>query len=475
MTMASVSPSMYIFCGLAITAVLIIFAALTAGLPDSAEAMTAPDTSLAIDTGDTAWMLISTALVLLMTPGLAFFYGGLVTHRNIIATMMQSYVCMAVITLLWTVFTFSLAFGPDRGHVLGSPSAYAFYKNVGMSPDGRLAYTIPFTIYSLFQLMFAVITPALISGGFADRIKFSSWVLFVIVWHIIVYCPLAHSVWCPEGFLHLWGTLDFAGGTVVHMSAGYSSLVGSYLLGHGKDSGKREKANVAYVLLGTALLWFGWFGFNAGSALGANGAAAQAFLTTNIATSAGMITWMTLEAVMARRPSATGACAGAVVGLVVITPACGYVTVGGGFCMGVIGAIVCFLVQANFHLVDDALDVFPCHGVGGTVGIVLTGCFANSEVYPGVYNGLFYGGSTLFWRHIVTIFGVVTYVMVASFVIFKAIDLTLGLRVTDEDEVLGLDVSQHGESAHGLQIKLQEALQIQKEQTKALREDGVEA
>lgn len=409
----------------------------------------------AIDTGDTAWMLMSSALVLLMTPGLAFFYGGMVRPKNVISTIFQSYIAMGIITVLWVFIGFSLAFGDDAGGrgVVGTPKTYYLYHNVGAEPNAAYAGTIPFSVYSVYQLMFAIITPALITGSFAERVRFPSFVLFISLWHIFVYCPLAHTVWHPKGLLRTWPTLDFAGGTVVHMASGYAALMGSVYLGSRGDMATnhiKTPANVPHVMLGTALLWFGWFGFNAGSALGAGALAGQAFLTTQIAAASSMCTWILLDFLRGHRIRATAACCGIVVGLVAITPAAGFVTVGGALLIGIIGSMVCFGVQ-NYVMprmkVDDTLDAFSGHGVGGTIGTLLTGLFATTEVNSFGINGGFYGNGELFWHHLVMVFCVLAYVCSVSYFLYWVTDMIYPLRVDANDELVGLDESQHGERA----------------------------
>jgi Amt family ammonium transporter len=410
----------------------------------------------AIDTGDTAWMIVASALVLLMTPGIAFFYGGLVRHKNVVSTIIQCFVCLGLITVLWTLWTFSLAFGDDAGYpgIIGSPSTYGLYKNVGAAPNPALAATIPLTVFSAFQLVFAIITPAIIVGAFTERVNFGALCLFIGIWHILVYCPLAHMVWHPAGLIRNFGVLDFAGGTVVHMSSGYAALVGSLFLGPSVANPEpKEPANVPYVILGTALLWFGWFGFNAGSVLGANALTGQVWITTNAATASAMLTWLLMDRLKGNKLRATGACIGAVVGLVAITPACGFVTVGGAILIGMIGSIVSSLAMLGMsmirHKVDDSLDVFAAHGVGGTTGMILTSLFATTSVNSLGFDGGFYGGGTLFWKTIVTMLCVVPFICLMSFICFFITNLITKLRVDPNDEVAGLDVSVHGERAAG--------------------------
>lgn len=395
-----------------------------------------------IDGGDTAWMLAATCLVLLMTPGLSFFYGGMVSRKNVISTMVQSFICMGVITLVWVAGGFSLAFGDSIGGIIGDPTTFAFFKGVGGATQADLAPTIPFILFALFQMKFAIITPALITGSFAERVRFSSFLLFIVLFSIVVYSPLAHMTWHPEGFLRKWGVLDFAGGTVVHMSAGFAAIAAAIILGKRKSHGATHKpANIPFVLLGTGLLWFGWFGFNAGSALGANSDAALAFATTTVASAAAMLAWVFYDALMGRKISGLGASIGAVVGLVAITPAAGFVTVGQSVFIGVAGAIVSNIVvyYKNKTGIDDTLDVFPCHGVGGIVGMILTGVFAKDV-------GLIYGDPTTFLRHMAAVFLVGGFTFSASYLLFKLTNLIIPMRVNEVAEEIGLDISQHGES-----------------------------
>lgn len=402
-----------------------------------------------LDTGDMAWMLTSTALVLLMTPGLAFFYGGMVRAKNVISTLLQSYMAMGIITLLWTFIGFSLAFGDTLSGYMGSPATYPFYKNVGAAANTDFSSTIPLALYSLFQLKFAIITPALISGALAERVRFTSFLIFMVLFSVFVYCPLAHMTWHPEGVLQKAGILDFAGGTVVHMSSGYAALVGSILLGPRREVSKMQPANIPFVMLGTALLWFGWFGFNAGSALNASPLAVQAFLTTNTASAAAMVTWVFVDHFRGSKSTAMGACVGAVVGLVVITPGAGFVTVGGAACMGIIGAVISNVVAHYFNAkanIDDTLDVWPCHGLGGTVGMVLTAVFCTKEVNPLGADGLVYGDPTTFWHHLVALVCIIPFIMGMSFICYQITNFIYPLRVGEKSEKLGLDMSQHKES-----------------------------
>jgi Amt family ammonium transporter len=403
-----------------------------------------------IDAGDTAWMLTSTGLVLLMTPGLSFFYGGMVRRKNVLSTMLQSYVAMGVVTLLWVAVGFSLAFGESLGGFIGDPRTFFFFRGVGGGSHPDLSPTIPLALFALFQLKFAIITPALITGSFAERVRFSSYVLFILFFTIFVYAPLAHMTWHPQGLLRTAGVLDFAGGTVVHMSAGFAALAGARFLGPRQDHQPgvaHEPAHIPYVLLGTGMLWFGWFGFNAGSALGANALAVSAFVTTNTASAAAMIAWLVMDAARGGRPTAMGACIGAVVGLVAITPAAGFVTVGASIAIGVIASIVSNLLVAwkNKTLLDDTLDVFPCHGAGGITGMLLTAVYATKAVNPGGADGLLYGDPTLLLKHLVALVAVAIYSLGVSYALYALVDRLTPLRVLPEQESEGLDLSQHGE------------------------------
>ncbi|TAE51584.1 MAG: ammonium transporter [Bacteroidetes bacterium] len=405
-----------------------------------------------VNSGDTAWMLAATGLVLLMSPGLAFFYGGMVNSKNVISTMLQSFVAMAVVSVLWVVIGFGLAFGDTIGGVIGNPTQFAFFGNVMATAPWSLAPTIPLMMFAFFQLKFAIITPALITGAFAERIKFTSYVLFLVLFSLLIYAPLAHWTWHPEGFLFKLGVLDFAGGTVVHMSAGWAALASALYLKQRKvhvAESALPPANIPYVLLGTGLLWFGWFGFNAGSAFGANGLAASAFATTNTASAAAAFTWILLDALKGKRPSALGFCIGAVVGLVAITPAAGYVTIPASIIIGTVAAAASNFVaewRARTTL-DDTLDVFPCHGVGGMVGMIMTGIFATNTVNSAVAdNGLFYGEFKLFTNHMIALVVVSAFAFFGSLLLLKITDLITPLRVSESEEKEGLDKSQHGES-----------------------------
>ncbi len=402
-----------------------------------------------IDSGDVAWMLTSSALVLVMTPGLALFYGGMVSSKNIISTMLQSFICMGVVSILWVFVGFSLAFGDSWGGYIGNPLSYCMFKDVLDSKPWALAPTIPFVLFAFFQLKFAVIAPALITGSFSERIRFTSYVLFICLFSIFIYSPIAHWTWHPEGFLFKMGVLDFAGGTVVHISAGCAALAAAIYLGKRKVQITHLPANIPYVLLGTGLLWFGWFGFNAGSSVSAGVLAATAFATTNMAAASAGLCWLFFDAARGKKPTAMGFCIGAVVGLVSITPAAGFVTIPISIFIGTVASLISNLVvawTAKTEL-DDTLDVFPCHGVGGMVGMVMTGIFANVAVNAAntTGNGLFYGEVKLFTMHVTALVIVVAFSFCGSYLLLMLTDKISPLRVTEEEERIGLDMSQHEE------------------------------
>jgi Amt family ammonium transporter len=405
----------------------------------------AVDSGQPIDSGNTAWVLCATALVLLMTPGLAFFYGGMVSTKNVVSTMLQSFICMGVVSLLWILVGFSLAFGDDLGGygIIGNPATFFMMQGVGATPHPAMASTIPFALFALFQLMFAIITPALITGSFAERIRFSGYLLFTCLFSLLIYCPLAHMAWHPDGLLMGWGVLDFAGGTVVHISAGLAALVGAIVLKKRKSHGvSHNPANVAFVILGTGLLWFGWFGFNAGSAVAADGLAVLAFGNTNTAAAAAALAWVFFDAIRGRKISAMGACIGAVVGLVAITPAAGFVTFASSIFIGTFSSIVSNIVVywKNRTALDDTLDVFPCHGVGGISGMILTAIFASGT-------GLVASGNLdLVLAHLKGLGVVLVFVLAGSFAIYAFVNAVIPIRVKEEQEEMGLDMSQHGET-----------------------------
>jgi Amt family ammonium transporter len=412
-----------------------------------------------INPGDTAWMLTATALVLLMTPGLAFFYGGMIHPKNILSTMLQSFIAMGVISVIWVVFGFSLAFGesigPEGFGLIGNPFTFFMFKGVTGASDPNLSPTFPLALFAMFQLKFAIITPALITGSFAGRVRFRSYMLFMVLFSLFIYAPLAHWTWHPNGFLRNWGVLDFAGGTVVHMSAGFAALAGAIFLGKRKDFGKEFRpANIPFVLLGAGMLWFGWFGFNAGSALGANSVAVLALMNTNTASAAAMLAYLFFDMVKGKKPSGMGASIGLVVGLVAITPAAGFVNVGASIFIGVTAALVSnYAIELRSKArLDDTLDVFPAHGMGGIVGMILTAVFAQ-EV------GLIYGETTTFLYHMLALVIVSIFAFGGSYLMYKITDMIVPLRISAHGEKIGLDISQHNESySYYFQLKNEDEL-----------------
>ena len=404
-----------------------------------------------MDSGDTAWMLASTALVMIMLPGLALFYGGLVRSKNVLSTVMHSFFGLALVSVVWVVVGFSLAFGPDLGGLgLIGGLDFAMFNGVGLAPSPVYATTIPFVLFAGFQLMFAAITPALITGAFAERKRFRAFVLFTVLWSIFVYSPIAHWVWSTDGWLYKLGALDFAGGTVVHISSGVSALIVALLIGKRTANGEPFTAHdVPMTVLGAGLLWFGWFGFNAGSALTAGGLAASAFIVTNTAAAAGTLTWVLASYLHKGKASVIGAACGAVAGLVAITPASGFVGVGGALFIGLAAGGLCYsatLLRERIK-VDDALDVFAVHGVGGMFGALATGVFATAAVQP-AFSGLLEGNALQLGHQIVAVGATIAYAVVATFVIVKIVDLILGIRVNSAEEAIGLDLSAHGEVAY---------------------------
>ncbi|MEJ7739931.1 MAG: ammonium transporter [Chitinophagaceae bacterium] len=400
---------------------------------------------------DIAWIIVATALVFLMTPGLAFFYGGMVHRKNVISTMIKSVVATGVVSVLWVTVGFSLCFGESMGGFIGNPGTFLFFKGVNSGAPWSLAPTIPLTLFALFQLMFAIITPGLVVGAVAERIRFTSYILFIALFSLLIYAPIAHWTWHPDGFLFKMGVLDFAGGTVVHISAGCAALAGALVLKRRKVHLERQEippANIPYVLIGTGLLWFGWFGFNAGSALGANALSVSAFATTNTAAAAAGLSWMFFDVLRGKKPSVLGFCIGAVVGLVAITPAAGFVAIPQSIFIGMVAAIISNLAcyYKSKSKLDDTLDVFPCHGLGGMVGMLMTGIFATTAVNSAGANGLFNGNPAFFFTQLKGVAIVVAYSFVASYVIFKCINLLQPIRVTSEEEELGLDSTQHNEN-----------------------------
>lgn len=399
---------------------------------------------------DIAWIIVATALVFLMTPGLAFFYGGMVHRKNVISTMIKSVVAAGVVSILWVFVGYSLCFGDTIGGFIGNPSTHLFFRGVNSGAPWSLAPSIPLSLFALFQLMFAIITPGLVVGAVAERIRFTAYILFIALFSLLVYAPIAHWTWHPEGFLFKMGALDFAGGTVVHISAGCAALAGALVLKRRKSHIEQQEippANIPYVLIGTGLLWFGWFGFNAGSALGANALSVSAFGTTNTAAAAAGLSWMFFDVIRGKKPSVLGFCIGAVVGLVAITPAAGFVAIPQSIFIGFVAAIVSNLAvyYKSKSTLDDTLDVFPCHGLGGMVGMLMTGIFATKSVNTAGADGLFYGNASFFFTQVKALGIVVGYSFVVSFAIFKFIDLILPLRVSEEEEIQGLDATQHNE------------------------------
>ena len=411
-------------------------------MPDDAETWM-PDA--AVDSADVAWMITATIFVLMMTPGLSFFYGGMVGKKNVISTILQSFIAMGVVSVVWVVVGFSLSFGSDIGGVIGNPFDFFMFKGVGAKTDAALAPTIPLALFALFQMKFAIITPSLITGSFAERVKFSAYLVFMILFCLFIYCPLAHCTWHPEGLFRQWGVVDFAGGIVVHASSGVAALAGALFLGRRVQREHSDaRANIPYVVLGAAMLWLGWFGFNAGSSLHADAVAVKAFLNTNTACATAMLTWLFFDALMGRKASAMGAAVGAVVGLVAITPSAGYVSVGQSFFIAFLTALICNCAchwSDNSRRLDDALDVFPTHGTGGIVGTVLTGVFISEGLLSGTWEGFI-----IFLMHLLALGLVVGYTFVMSMLLYWVVNKMIPMRVSAHSELVGLDVSQHGES-----------------------------
>ncbi len=403
-----------------------------------------------IDTGDTAWVLASAALVMLMVPAVGMFYGGMVRRKNALSTIMFSFVILALISVQWVLFGYSLAFGPDIGGVIGSLD-WLGLNGVGQAPNADYAATIPALAYMIFQAMFAIITVALITGAFVERIKFSAFMVFALLWATLVYDPIAHWVWGAGGWLRNMGALDFAGGTVVHVSSGISALAIALVIGARKGFGKypMEPHDIPMSVLGAVLLWFGWFGFNGGSAVASNGLAASAFVATNTSAGAAALTW-TMLSWYHKRPSVLGTATGAVVGLVAITPASGFVTPMAAIVIGAVAAVLSYYAML-FRMkrsIDESLDVWACHGIGGTWGAIATGIFATTLVNPAGANGLLYGNPGQVVTQITAVGVTWVYAFVVTFILAKIIDATIGLRVTDQEESVGLDISQHAEKAY---------------------------
>ena len=404
-----------------------------------------------VNAGDTAWVLIASALVMLMTPGLAFFYGGMVRRKNILSVLMQCFVILCVMSLQWVLFGYSLAFHPGEGFWGGF--AWAGLNGVGLEPYADYAGTIPHQAFMIFQAMFAIITPALIIGAFAERMKFSAFLVFTILWATFVYDPLCHWVWGIGGWIRNMGALDFAGGTVVHIYAGIAALATALFIGRRKSLDKSVPAphNLPFVVLGTALLWFGRYGFNAGSALAANGLAVNAFVVTNTAAAAAGLSWALIEWFRGGKPTMFGVASGAVAGLVAITPAAGFVSVVPAIIIGILVSVFCYLAAAVIKPkmgYDDALDAFGVHCVGGIWGALATGLFASKLVNPAGNDGLFFGNSALFITQLKTVGVTIGYAFIVTLVLYKVVDLIMGMRVTEKDESVGLDLTQHHERAY---------------------------
>ncbi|MGH2751618.1 MAG: ammonium transporter [Actinomycetota bacterium] len=407
-----------------------------------------------MDTGDTAFVLMSSALVMFMTPGLALFYGGMVRAKNVLGTVMQSMFALGLISVLWVLAGYTLAFGPDKGGLIGGLDFLGF-AGVGQEPNAELAGTIPHIVFALFQMMFAIITPALITGAFAERMKFTGYVAFSTLWLLFVYAPVAHWVWAPGGWIREMGALDFAGGTVVHINAGIAALAAAVIVGKRRGFGKEAMVphNLTMTMLGTGVLWFGWFGFNAGSALGANGLAASAFLATNLGAAAGACGWALLEMRRDQRPTTLGVASGAVAGLVAITPAAGFVGPLSAMAIGLVAGVICsWAVSLKFRFgYDDSLDVVGVHLIGGMIGALLTGVFADTAINPAGADGLAFGGGTaLLGRQLLAVVATLVFSLIVSLLLLKLVQATVGLRVTEEEEINGLDLAQHAEVGYSL-------------------------
>ena len=408
-----------------------------------------------IDTGDTGFVLMSAALVMLMTPGLALFYGGMVRTKNVLSTLMQSFFIVGLISVQWVLWGYTIAFGPDINHLVGSLS-WLGLNGVGVEPNADYAATIPHLAFMVFQGMFAVITPALISGAFAERMKFPAFLVFTLAWVTFVYDPVAHWVWGVGGWLREMGVLDFAGGTVVHIISGVSGLVIALMIGKRKDYGKKAiiPHNLPMVLIGGALLWFGWFGFNAGSALGANGLAAIAFVTTNASAAAATVSWVLVEWLYSGKPTVLGAVSGCVAGLVAITPGAGFVSPLSAIIIGLAGGVICFfsvsVMKAKLGY-DDALDAFGVHGVGGTFGAIATGLFASKEINPAGADGLFFGNLEQLLTQVIGVVASWAVAIIMTYALIKIISVFMPIRSTEDEENSGLDIAEHGEKAYAYQ------------------------
>ena len=404
-----------------------------------------------INSGDTAWVLVSSALVMLMTPGLAFFYGGMVRRKNILSILMQCFIVLCVISLQWVLWGYSLAFGPGSPFVGGL--SWLGLNGVGLEPNPDYAATVPHQAFMIFQAMFAVITPALIIGAFAERMKFSAFLIFIVLWATFVYDPLCHMVWAVGGYLRNMGALDFAGGTVVHINAGIAGLVTALMIGRrrGYENKPTPLHNLPFVVLGASLLWFGWFGFNAGSALGAGALATSAFVVTHIAAAAAGLSWALLEWKVSGKPTIFGTATGAVAGLVAITPASGFVNVTGAIFIGLLVSVFCYIAVSVIKPklgYDDSLDAFGVHCIGGIWGALATGLFATKVINSAGNDGLFYGNPALFIIQLKTVAITIVYSAVVTFIIYKIVDMVIGVRVDDKEEAMGLDLTQHHEQAY---------------------------
>jgi Amt family ammonium transporter len=404
-----------------------------------------------MDTGDTVFVLMSAAMVMLMTPGLALFYGGMTRSKNVLSTIMQSFIILGVVTIEWVLWGYSMAFGPDLGGIVGGLD-WLGLRGVGMEPSPDYGSTIPHMAFMIFQCMFAVITPALITGAFAERMKFSAFLVFTILWATLVYNPLCHWVWGIGGWMGGMGALDFAGGTVVHISSGISALAAAIIIGKrlGYGSTAYIPHNLPMTITGTALLWFGWFGFNAGSALACNGLAANAFVVTHVASAAGALTWTFMEWFHRGKPTTLGAASGAVAGLVAITPASGFVGPMSAIIIGGLAGVICYggvLLKARMGY-DDSLDVVGIHGLGGTWGALATGLFASTKINPDGANGLFFGNPGQLWIQFLSVMATMLFAFVMTLIILKVIDKVMGLRITEEEEMKGMDVSLHNENGY---------------------------
>lgn len=403
-----------------------------------------------MNTGDIAWVLIASSLIMLMTPAVGLFYGGMVRRKNLLSTIMMSFSVLVLITVQWVLFGYSLAFGPDKSHLIGGLE-WAGLRGVGIEPNPTYAATIPHLAYMLFQMKFAIITPALITGAIVERVRFSSFIIFALLWSTLVYDPMAHWIWADGGWLRNLGALDFAGGTVIHITSGVAALAMALVIRKRKSFGRHETApnSISLTLLGTILLWFGWFGFNGGSALAANGLAVSAIVTTNVAAAAAALTWMIISG-LKRRPSVIGVATGAVVGLVAITPACGYVNTISSIIIGSVAAIISyyFIQLRNRLQIDETLDVWACHGMAGTWGALATGIFASKAVNPAGADGLIYGNWQLMLVQLASVVVAWVFSFCMTILIAKGISLFRGLSVDEEAEEVGLDISQHGEEAY---------------------------